>query len=257
MNLAEFNQWVGYLTMAAAAGVLVQLMWLGLVGRYLWLFSYFLADVLQSALTMGVSSRSLWYGYIYFGGQAAKALLAVAVSTQLWLLALRAYPALARFGRRVAIYILLGALLLAAAGAWLLEPPRSTDQSIFPHYFNALEGAVDSMVVLFLVSATLFLLWFPVEVPRNVAVIISGFVFYLFQYWAGLLLVNLYPESAPGISAVLLSLDAAVLIFWIVAIRRKGESVTAVTGHRWNPEEAERLLCQLDAINARLEQAAR
>jgi len=257
MNLAEFNQWVGYLTMAAAAGVLAQLVWLGLVRRYLWLVSYFLADVLQSALTIGVSRQSFWYGYIYFGGQAAKALLAVAASTQLWLLALRAYPALAQFGRRVAIYMLLGALLLAAAGAWLLEPPRSTDQSIFPHYFNALEGAVDSMVVLFLVAATLFLLWFPVEVPRNVAVVIGGLVFYLFQYWAGLLLVNLYPQSAHGIGAVALSLYAAVLIFWIVAIRNKGESVTAVTGHRWNPEEAERLLGQLDAINARLEQAAR
>jgi hypothetical protein len=255
MHLAEFDQWAGYLVTTAAACLLARLPWLGLGRKYAWLFGYFLAEVLQSVLTTGVSSRSLWYGYIYFGGQATKALLAVAASIQLWLLALRGYPALARFGRRIAVYILLGALLLAAAGAWLLEPPRSF-QAVFPHYFNALEGAVDSMVVLFLVTATLFLLWFPVEVPRNVAIIIGGFVFYLFQYWAALLLLNLYPRSARGINAVVLSLDAAVLIFWIVAIRSKGESVTTVTGHRWNPEEAERLLGQLDAINARLEKIA-
>jgi hypothetical protein len=256
MTLADFNRWTGYLTMAAAAGVLVQLMWLGLVRRYLWLFAYFLADILQGVLVIGGSRGSLWYGYIYFGGEAAKAVLAVAASIQLWSLALRGYLALAQFGRRVALYMLLGALVLAAVGAWLLQPPRSY-QEIFPHYFNTFEGAVDSMVVLFLVAATLFLLWFPVEVPCNVAVIIGGFVFYLFQYWASLLLVNLYPQSAHSIGAVALSLSAAVLIFWIAAIRSKGESVTAVTGHRWNPGEAERLLKQLDAINSRLEQVAR
>ncbi len=256
MTLADFNRWTGYLAMAAVAGVLVQLIWLVLVRRHLWLFAYFLADILQRVLAIGASKSSHWYGYVYFGGEAAKAVLAVALSIQLWLLALRGYPALAQFGRRVALYMLLGAVLLAAMGAWLLEPPRSL-QEVFPHYFNAFEGAVDSMVALFLVAATLFLLWFPVEVPRNVAIITGGFVFYLFQHWAGLLLVNLYPKSAHGIGAVLSSLDAAVLLFWLAAIRSKGESTIEVTGHRWNPEEAQRLLKQLDAINTRLEQTAR
>jgi hypothetical protein len=256
MSLSEFNLLVGYLSIAAAAGLLARLLWFHLAWRYGWLFAYFAADIVQGVLVIGVSRRSLWYGYVYFAGQGAKVLLAVGVSVQLWLLALRAYPALARFGRRIAIYIFLGALLLAAAGL-VLEPPRAAFQSTFPHYFNAFEGTLDSTVGLFLVTVALFLLWFPVVVPRNVAVIIGGFLFYLLQGWAGLLLVNLYPQSAHDISAVSVSVEAGLLICWIVTVRPNGESVTTVTGHRWNPEEAERLLGQLNAINTRLEQAAR
>ena len=40
-------------------------------------------------------------------------------------------------------------------------------------------------------------------------------------------------------------------------VARAGEVVTTVTGHRWNAQEADRLLGQLDAINARLERMAR
>jgi hypothetical protein len=256
MSLVEFNQWVGYLTIAAAVGFLGRLLWFGLAPRFCWLFGYFLADVLQGALVIGVPPRSLWYGYVYFIGQAAKAMLAVGLSVQLWLLALRGYPALARFGRRIAIYMLLGALLLAAAGL-LLEPPRPTFQSSILHYFNGFEGALDSMVGLFLVAATLFLLWFPVVVPRNVAVIMGGFVVFLFQHWAELLLVNLHPQSTYGINAISLAAVVAVLIFWIIAVRPNGENLTTVTGHRWNPQEVERLLSQLDTINTRLEQSIR
>ncbi len=166
----------------------------GLAQRYRWLFCYFLADVLQTLLGIRLSIYSVWYGYIYFGGQAAKASLGVALAIRLWKLALLGYPALARFGRRIVIYMLLAATALAAAGL-LLEPPPPRRQSPLVHSFQAIEGAVDSMVLLFLVAAVLFLLWFPVNVRRNVAVCIGGFVFYWFERWAGMLLVNLHPKA--------------------------------------------------------------
>ncbi len=257
MSLPEFDQWVGYLTILAGIGLLARLAWFRLAFRYGWLFGYFLTDVLQSMLELGASRSSLWYGYVYLAGEAAKAVLAVGVSVQLWLQALHQYPALARFGRRLAMYILLAALLLAGSGL-LLEPPRASYQSPLLHYFNAFEGALDSMVGIFLVTATLFLLWFPVVVPRNSAVIIGGFLVFLLEAWAGLLLLNLYPQAGRDrISAAGMCYEAGLLIFWIAAIGPTGESTTTVTGHRWNPKEAERLLGQLDAINKRLEQIAR
>jgi hypothetical protein len=256
MSLAGFNLWIGYLTTAAAAWLLVRLLWLGLARRYAWLFCYFLADILESVLVIDVSRRSLWYAYVYFAGQAAKTILAVGVSVELWREALRGYPAMARFGRQAAAYILAAALLLATVGL-VLEPPRSAGQHPFQHYFNAFEGVLDSTVVLFLVAATLFLLWFPVTLPRNLAVIMAAFVFYLLERWAALLLVNLYPKSVRSLSAVMLSLELACLIFAIFAVRRSGRNPNTVPGHRWNLEETERLLGQLKAINTRLEQTAR
>jgi hypothetical protein len=256
MKLYELSRWIGYLVTLGSAGVLARLMWLGLARRYGWLAGYLLADVLQSVLTFGSKPYSLWYGSVFFATEGIKSIFSIGLSVQLWLLALRGYPGVARYGRRTAFYLLLGALALAAAGL-LLQPPRSVNQGAFSHYFYAIEGALDSMVGLFLVTATLFLLWFPVKVSRNVALIMGGFVFTLAQEWAGLLLVNLYPKSMYSVDAGMLILQFGCLIIWTAAIQIRGETTTTVTGHRWKPEEMERLLGQLDAINRRLEQASR
>ncbi len=258
MNLADFVRWSEYWVSVVEAALLIELAWLGLAGRYGWLAAFMLSGVLEVIFTAGASPRSLRYAYIYFAGQAAKSIFAIALSIQLWQLALAAYPALARFGRRILIYLLLASLLVATAGL-LFEPARSGIHvfTAFPHYFNAFEGAVDSMTVIFLIAAAAFLLWFPVEVPRNVAVFMGGFVFYSLQRRVVLFLVNAYPGSSQALSAVTLILQLCVLIFWIATARRKGEILKTVTGHRWNPAETDRLLGQLDAINARLEQMAR
>jgi hypothetical protein len=82
-------------------------------------------------------------------------------------------------------------------------------------------------------------------------------VFYWFQRWAGLLLVNLFPKSSHAFSETMVALSLACLILWIAAIRPEGEIATTVTGHRWNPAETQRLLGQLRAINTFLERMAR
>jgi hypothetical protein len=256
MTLAEFTRWTQYLNGAIGVCLLVQLLRHGLTRRYCWLFCYFLAGVLQILLLTPLSTYSIWYGYIYFGGQEVKALLGVALAIRLWRLALLGYPALARFGRRALIYMVLAAMSVATVGL-LLEPVTPQGQNPKVHSLQAIEGAVDSMVLAFLVAMVLFLLWFPVKVRRNVAVCIGGFVFYCFQRWAGLLLVNLYPRYSHALGTVMVVLSLACLILWTLALRPEGEIVTTVTGHRWNPDETEHLLGQLDAINARLEQMAR
>jgi hypothetical protein len=256
MTLVEFVRWAGYLNYAMDVCLLIQLLRYRLTRRYCWLFGYFLADVLQGLALTPFSTYSLWYGYIYFGGQAVKASLGVALAIRLWKLALMGYPALARFGRKILSYMLLAATLVAAVGL-LLEPVTPRGQSPTVHSLQAIEGAVDSMVLAFLVAAVLFLLWYPVKVRRNVAVCIGIFAFYWFQHWALLLLVNLHPKGYVAVNAVMLVLSLACLVLWTLAIRPEGEIVTTVTGHRWNPAETERLLGQLDAINARLEQMTR
>jgi hypothetical protein len=256
MTMAELVRWSGYLNGAIDLCLLIQLLRYRLMRRYCWLFSYFLADVLQILLLIRLPPRSLWYGYIYFGGQAVKAALGVALAIRLWKLALEGYPALARFGRQIVIYMLLAAISVAVVGL-LLEPATPRGQNPLVHSLQAIEGAVDSMVLAFLVAAVLFLLWFPVTVRRNVAVCIGAFVFYMFQRWALLLLLNLYPKYFAELSLITVVLSLTCLILWIAAIRPEGEILTTVTGHRWNPAETEHLLGQLDTINTRLDRMTR
>jgi len=258
MDLADLIRWSGYATSAAEALLLAQLACFGLTRRYFWLTAFVLTGVLQDAFAISATPRSLRYAYDYYGGQAAKLVFAVALSIQLWQLALGAYPALARFGRRVLIYLLIGSVLVAAA-ALAFEPARSGIHEFapFPHYFNAFEGSVDIMTVVFWMAATAFLLWYPVEVSRNVAVFMGGFVFYALQRRVMLFLLNAYPDSSGVLSAMTLIFQLCCLILWIATVRRKGETLKTVTGHRWNPAEAKRLLRQLDEINERLQQMTR
>ena len=258
MSLSDFVRWSEYATSVSEAALLLELLWLGLARRYLWLTAFILGGLLQGIFTIGVSPHSRRYAYIYYVGQAAKLIFAVALSIQLWQLALASYPALARFGRRVLMYLLIGSALVAAGGLFF-EPTRSGIHAFnaFPHYFNAFEGAVDFMTVAFLVAAAAFLLWFPVEVSRNVAALMGGFVFYSLQRRVLLFLLNAYPGSSRMLSEATLILELCCLVLWMAMVRRQGETLKTVTGHRWNPAEAARLLKQLDAINTRLQEMAR
>jgi hypothetical protein len=254
--MAEFQRWTLFLNGALDVCLLVQLLRCRLARRYCWLFSYLLAGCLQILLALPLSVYSRWYGNIYFGGQAVKAALGVLVAIELWKLALRGYPALARFGRSIVLYMLLAAIAVATVELFL-EPATPRGEDPLVHLFLAIEGAVDFMVLSFLVVAVLFLLWFPVKMHRNVAVCMGGFVFYWFQRWTGLGLVNLYPARSILVGTVMSVLSLGCLILWTLALRPEGEIATTVTGHRWNPAETEHLLGQLGAINVRLERMGR
>ena len=155
---AEFLRWAGYLNGVMDVVLLIQLLRFGLAGRYSWLFGYFLVDVLQAALAGNLSRTSLLYGYVYFGGQALKLLLGAALAMSLWRLGLLQYPALAQFGRKVVIYMLLGAMTVAVAGLFL-EPALRGRRNPTLHLLFTVEGAVDSMILALLIAELLFLLW--------------------------------------------------------------------------------------------------
>jgi hypothetical protein len=252
MTLVEFARWTSYLGGAAEIVFLAQLLRYRLASRYYWLFGYFLADLLQTLLVIRLPTSSDWYGHIYVGGQAVKALLGVGIATGLWKLALLGYPAVARVGRQIVIYMLLAAMLISGVGL-LLEPAAAPGQTQVMHSILRAEGAVDSMVLAFLVVAVLFLLWFPLKMRRNVAVCIAAFAFYMFHRWALLRFVNLNPADVRVLSAVMVVLSLACLVLWTLALQPEGENVTTTTGHGGNPKEAERILGQLAAINERLE----
>jgi len=45
--------------------------------------------------------------------------------------------------------------------------------------------------------------------------------------------------------------------YWVFALKPQGESKSIVVSHQWKPEQEERLLSQLQAINSSLLRAAR
>jgi hypothetical protein len=119
-----------------------------------------------------------------------------------------------------------------------------------------------SMASLFVLVAILaFILWFPVKMPRNLAIMSVGLVVY-FGSKTGLELLRSYaaPGAISGSSAQLRELltvgvSAMVIccfLYWIVFIDPKGQTAQVRMGHSWRSTEQNKLIQQLEALNLAL-----
>jgi len=101
-------------------------------------------------------------------------------------------------------------------------------------------------------------LWFPVRMPRNLAIFSTGFVIW-FAAKTGLLLARSYwsPESVDFLSTSMNVILSACFAYWSVFITQQGETAAVRIGHSWHVGEQERLIGQLEAMNTALLRAAR
>jgi hypothetical protein len=128
--------------------------------------------------------------------------------------------------------------------------------------FSVLDRTISTVSLIVMLAILGFLLWFPVEISRNLAIFSIGFIVYFgAKTVLGLARSFNYisvDESLFRIidTSIMYFLDGCFL-FWTVAISASGEAVPVRLGHRRESQEQERLLAQLDAINATLLRSAR
>ena len=128
-----------------------------------------------------------------------------------------------------------------------------------------LDRVIASTALLSLVAILVFLLWFPVNIPRNIAVFSVGFTVYFAALTVLLLARSLWPNGAlPMISKVLEmvsvllgGVSSVCFAFWIFLLSPAGEVVPAAIAIQRQPQEQERLIAQLELINNALLKAAR
>lgn len=243
--------WTPYLDLAVEALLILSLARNGLYRIYRFFFAYLSADAAETVAGIAFQTNKRLYAEIYFAGQGVKMILAVLVVLELYQLALEHHPALARFGRRTVAYALLAAAVMAGL-AVSLDRAIPAGRSPVVHRFNTFERSMDLWMLLFLILAILFMVWFPVRLKRNGAMYIGGFLIYFLSRTAGLLFRNLTPGWRGPIDQGLMAASIGCLLVWLLALTKRGEEITTVVGHRWSPQEARRLSAQLDAINAKL-----
>ncbi|MBZ5605790.1 MAG: hypothetical protein LAO79_26110, partial [Acidobacteriia bacterium] len=248
--------WISYFDLAVEAALIFNLLRNRLYRIYRFFFAYLTADAVETTLGMLFQSKRRVYAEIYFGGQAVKMILAVFVVLELHQIALERHAALARFWRRTVAYILAAAAALAGLAVTLDQniPPGRPP---FLHRFNTFERSMDLWMLLFLLMASLYMIWFPVRLKRNGAMYIGGFLIYFLSRSAGLLFRNLTPQWKAPIDNALLAASIVCLVVWLIALTEKGEEVTTVIRQRWGSPDAKRLTAQLDAINAKLIELSR
>jgi hypothetical protein len=112
----------------------------------------------------------------------------------------------------------------------------------------ALEQTASVACLILLLGVLGFLLWFPVEVPRNLVVFSITYVIY---FAANVVSYSFY--SATRFRAVgwsILIVDCLCYSCFLLFLTEAGQRAPARIGHSWNPDDQDRLLDQLAAINA-------
>jgi len=135
----------------------------------------------------------------------------------------------------------------------------------FAHIIAAafvLDRVIASVALLTLLCILLFLIWFPIEMSRNLAMFFGGFVVYFALKAFLMLALSLWSngsleflQSTSTLSALLSSL---VFAYWTFSITQAGEKVPAkLRLEGWHRREEELLVAQLEAMNASLLRAVR
>jgi hypothetical protein len=103
-----------------------------------------------------------------------------------------------------------------------------------------------------------FVVWFPVQMPKNLVLFSFGFITY-FGSRTVLLLIHDFlgtktPASLSVIDTCLLSL---CFVYLILTIMPQGETIPIRIGHRWEVNQQKLLIERLEAMNSTLLQDAR
>jgi hypothetical protein len=138
-------------------------------------------------------------------------------------------------------------------------PSAAKENQRFNSVFQALtvDQTVSTVLLLTLVVMLLFLLWFPVDVPRNTVIFSAGYIIFFAVKSLSLFFRYFSAGALPSINIAIQVVSAVCFSYWLVYLTRSGQVVPVRLGHRWKPQEQERLLSQLDAINATLLRSAR
>jgi hypothetical protein len=148
-------------------------------------------------------------------------------------------------------------LALAIGFSALLLVFEKTPGSTVARFLIFERVAVSSLVV-FVILISVFLLYYPIHLSRNAVVYSIGYAFYFLIKAAALFISNVDNRWLRQFDTLRIVAATACLLFWTFALSRRGESGAAITlGHHWKPEDEERVLSRLQAINASLLRAGR
>jgi hypothetical protein len=246
-GLRPYEAFLAVLETVAAAALLIRFSYTGLYKTYRFFFAYLMIVCVQGIAPFFLRRRTFSYGMVFFITEAIILCLYALIVLELYSVVLRELPGIASIARRyiriaIAIAILISALLLGL---------ERTPSNVIASFFS-FERPIVSSLVFFVCLITVFLARYPISLHRNVIYYTVGYAFYFTSKAAVLLLRNTGHEWDKPLSSALLGICTACLIFWTFALRSQPPPDAQVAPRRWKGPEEQRLLEQLNAVNASL-----
>jgi hypothetical protein len=233
--------------LAAIVALCIRLWASGLHRIYVHFFSYLVFEFFQTLIPFIVPVQSLLYRDLFVGTQALLIILYALIVLELYSVILRDLEGVAGVARR---YI---KIALAFAAVLSLLPLRLEKLPNTPTgYLYIFERPVFSTLVAFLLLISGFLVYYPVPLGRNALAYLAGYAVFFSTVTATAFMNNMGYSWNRLIGNIQMVVAVSCLIFWLLALTRKGENKQVVVGHQWNPGDEQRLLAQLQAINSSL-----
>lgn len=198
---------------------------------------------------------SLDYRLFYVVTRVVAWILSVWVVYALLNAMLKSLPGILSYSRRLlnivfSIAFLVGVLAAGMSSVVHTIETRTDDLDRLVTITFAVDQTIGITILLVLVTMLCFFLWFPVVVPRNLAVFSIGYVVYFLTVAASLLLQNLEDlGSSPVVNVVLMLVTSVCYAYWAIFLSKAGESIPVRIGHSWQADEQKRLVHRLEEVN--------
>lgn len=242
-------------SIAANATAALRLYQLDLNRVYRFFFAYLVLTTARSLLLLPFDLRGNTYGVIYLVTLPILWVFYILIVLELYSLVLQNYSGIYSLGR----WTLYGSLFFSVALSVLtLIPTWGNETSRLLFWSTTATRGVDFSLVIFLLLILVFLSRYPVALNRNIIVhCIVYTVFFLGTSMTILVRNVVGHEVMRQLNTVLEVLSIACYLAWIFLLTRAGESRITMLRHNWSPEDEQRLIEQLNHINATLLRAAR
>jgi hypothetical protein len=247
-----------YLNFALAIVLVIRLYRLKLISQYKIFSALIVFDIVTSAVAMFVPWNRLHLDYrvAWLASKPISWILYIAVVFSVLQRVMFGHKGILSMSRKVfgacfIVSVLLG--LISARIEFVVAHPNAPVELAF-----IVDRAFCTVSLLLLCATLVYLLWFPVAVSRNAALLCAGLMVYFAVKTALMLVRDIWsPNSVKLVSLALVLLFTACLTFWVLFFTEAGEYETVRPGHSWKPKEQDRLLNQLEAINAVLLRSAK
>ena len=230
----------------------IRLWWSSLYKTYPYFFGYLVLELLQTLLPVFVAVNSRMYRDWYVVSQALLICFSALVVLELYSTVLRGWVGIGNVSRRY-IKLTLGIAIALSLLHLILEKPPNT----LTGYLFIFQRPIVSSLLIFILLITAFLLYYPIPIGRNVLIYLMGYAVFFITNATSIFVRNLGYYWARPISDVNMAVYEICLAFWLLALHRSGEGKRVVPGHHGSPQDEERLLARLEAINTSLLRAGR
>lgn len=242
------DQLVLVIAQTALLVTLIARLWsAGLYRIYPFFFSYLLAELLRTVIMSSIPFKGRSYPSFWIATELLVACFYALIVVELYRVVLRDLPGIATTSRRYITGTVVVATLVSLLLLRLEETPKNPVSTTF-----VIDRAIVFSLVIFILLVSVFLVYYPVHLSRNVVFYSIGYAVYFLTKAAALFVRTLGYYVAPQIGTALLIVSSACLLFWILTLNKRGEIITVVIGHKWKSDDEARLLSKLKDINAHL-----